>query len=199
MQVSWIVCSNDGSVIKRENHFIKDTDFAIAPSAIKVHGITHEFLQANGEKREDVLNLLAKDLTAYDPLVIGHFMELDARMIGADFYRVGMDNPLENIPSFCTMRATAHLVRNPALTYLGLFDLYHILFKEKLQNQHDALTDAAATAKCFFELLKRGEINESKIEEQVTYYRPPISIPPKGCSLFAIIILLFIILMAYWL
>ena len=192
IQVSWIIFTNDGQEIKQENHFIKEDDFTIAPSALEVHGITYDFLRANGKRRKEVLTLLANDFEAYQPLVVGHFMELDARMIGADFFRSGIANPLEKLPAFCTMRASAHLVNNPRFMFLRLFDLYKELFKCELLNQHNALVDARATAECFFEMLKRGDVNEKKIDELVTYYTEPILKTEKGCSFILALIFIFI-------
>ncbi len=201
VQISWIIFTKDGKQEKIENHYILDNDFTVAPSALEVHGLTHEFLQQNGEEREKVLDILSIDLQQYQPLVVGHFMELDAHMIGADYYRIGKENPLQKMPGFCTMRASAHLVQNPVAKYLRLFDLYRILFNENLLNQHNALVDAMATADCFFELVKRGEINEKTMQEQVTFY-PRIQSTgqnkEKGCGLTAALIILLILLTAYW-
>jgi hypothetical protein len=38
----------------------------------------------------------------------------------------------------------------------SLSELYFLLFGEKLENAHDALTDAEACANCFFELKRIG-------------------------------------------
>lgn len=93
-------------------------------------------------------------------------MEFDALVLGADFYRTGLENPLIGLPTFCTMLATANHVPNPWLKYLRLGDLYHLLFNTALEQPHNALVDARATADCFFELVKRGEINADKITQQ---------------------------------
>ena len=200
VQIAWAIYNRDGEEVKHQNHYIKDDDFEITKSAKKIHGITREFLNSNGESREKVMALLANDLIFYQPLVIGHFMELDFHVVGVEFYRTGIENPLNDLRSFCIMLATTHMVRNPAKKYLRLADLYNILFNATLQHQHDAIVDARATATCFFELIKRGELDDNKIEQQRLMLKPNTATANKqGCStlmLLFIMILLITILYA---
>ena len=166
VQISWIIYTKEKQEVKRENYYINNNDFTIASSAQKIHGITPEFLAANGKRREEVMMLLKADLTHYQPMVVGHFIKLDFHVAGAEFYRTGMENPIKELPTFCTMLATTPLVKNPYKKYLRLCDLYELLFSTPLNHQHHALADAEATAACFFELVNSGVINDEKIREQ---------------------------------
>ncbi|PSR54747.1 3'-5' exonuclease [Adhaeribacter arboris] len=206
VQVSWLIYTRDGQQLKFENHYVHEDDFQITPSAFRVHGITHEFLREQGESRKKILTLLAKDLQQYQPLVVGHFMKFDALVLGADFYRTGLENPIDNLPTFCTMEATTHYVRNPRIKYLRLGDLYHILFNNSLEQQHNALVDARATADCFFELVKRYEIDLEKIlQQEINQPRIPasqeIKISPKKAKygIVGFILFLLVLLLYYWL
>lgn len=158
VQVSWIIYTKDGERVRQQNHYVSNDDFEISPSAWRIHGLTREFLMHNGKPRRQLLEILSADLLEYQPLVIGHFMELDYRVIGADYCREGLPNPMENLPTFCVMTASRHLQQNPQRKFLRLGDLYKLLFGHPLLNQHNAMADAAATADCFFELVKRKEI-----------------------------------------
>lgn len=166
VQVAWIIYTKTGEKIKQENHYISNIDFTITPAAHKVHGITDEYRTERGLLRNTVMSLLAADLARYNPMVIGHFMELDFHITGAEFYRSGIANVMSVQPLFCTMQATTYLVRSPDVKYLRLGELYTILFNSALENQHDALADVTATAACFFELVKRGDFTEQKITQQ---------------------------------
>ena len=169
VQISWLVYNKEGQEVKREDHYILNTDFVITPNAMKIHGIIPGILAVKCKNRKLVMQLLANDLQQYKPLVIGHFIQLDYHILGADFYRAGIVNPLENLPLFCTMVATTQLIWTPMPHSLLLGDLYAYLFYKPLLNQHNALTDANAAADCFFELMKRGEINEKLIIKQQDY------------------------------
>ncbi len=166
VQLSWIVYTQDGRLVKQEDHYISNHDFKSTESAIRIHGISEEFRKTEGEDRAVVMAKLAADLLQYTPMIVGHFTELDLHLIGADFYRTGIENPALQLPSFCTMLATKQYVRNPQANYLRLGELFSTLFDRKLENQHNALFDAQATADCFFELLKKGEVTDDKIEQQ---------------------------------
>ncbi|AYL94604.1 3'-5' exonuclease [Mucilaginibacter celer] len=196
LQVSWIVYTKDGREVKREDHYIKDNDFTISEKAFKVHGLTPQFLLQNGEWRKDVMTKLADDLIHFEPLVVGHFIELDLNIAGVEFYRTGIPNPLDNLKTFCTMLATTKWVQNPQAKYLRLNQLYEVLFGKTLDRQHNAIEDAEATAECFFEMVKRGDINNDSVEHQEVYLQKIRS--EKKYLLPAAIVLILIIILAVW-
>lgn len=200
LQISWIIYTKEGEKIKEENHYINEDDFKITLSSIKIHGITKDFLRKNGQPRKEVMTILANDLNQYQPMVIGHFLELDTDVTGAEFFRVAMDNPFKKLPCFCIMLATTYLVRNPRAKYLRLGDLYETLFTIPQENKHDALGDVAATAACFFELERRGDINDETIKLQLH----PLSTEEATFtekfkwSVFVVMVCLLTALIAHW-
>lgn len=196
VQLSWLLYTREGELLEEHNYYINNPDFISTHSALKIHGITEEFRLAHGHDRKDVLALLAHDLIKYQPLIVGHFTELDLHFIGAEFYRAGMDNPARHLPVFCTMKGTTQFVRNPQVEHLRLNELYTTLFNTKMDNQHNSLFDARATAECFFELYRRGEIDDDKILSQ-----QPVAIKEKNKSYSVSLLILFIItgLLVYFL
>ena len=197
VQIAWIIYTKDGQQVKQENHFIKEDDFKISKSSTKIHGITEAFLLINGESRREVMQLLSHDVLTYQPLVIGHFMNFDYDMLGVDFYRSGIDNPIKKEMTFCTMIATTYMVKNPTLKFFRLGELYECLFNTKLYNQHNALYDARATADCFFELIKRGEVTDETIAfQQKDATVSQVQEKQTGCAvpILLIIFLTFLIL-----
>lgn len=200
VQVSWLIYTKDGQLVKQENFYINDNDFAITPSAQKIHGITTDFLLQNGDSRLKIMAFLANDLLQYKPMVVGHFLELDYHITGVEFYRSQLDNPMPALPSFCTMQGTTHMVRNPQFKYLRLGELYEELFNTRLEDQHNALTDARATAECFFELVKRGEITDEKINKQHQVLMKATSgARQAGWGMAVIVLCLLTALIAYFL
>ena len=165
-QLAWVVYTKDGEEVKAENHYIQPNDYDMSEASGSVHGLTVDFLRQNGKPRHAVMQRLQRDLLQYHPLVVAHFMQLDYHMVGVGFYRAGMQNPMEHLPTFCTMRATGQLVRYSNQGYLRLGDLHQRLFKEPQPEQHDALADAYATARCFFELQRQGSITPETIAQQ---------------------------------
>ena len=57
-----------------------------------------------------------------------------------------------------------------------LIEMYEILFNEKFSDAHDASHDVNATAKCFFELAKKGEYaNEDLSPDNINYEGPQLT------------------------
>jgi len=166
LQVAWIVCSWEGNELKRENYYVRDGKVAIEPKSEKIHRLNAAFLQNNGKTQSWVMSRLADDLNKYQPLIIGHFVELDYHVLGADFHRCSISNPLKGLPLFCTMLASAKYIKKPWIKYLRLSELYTELFQEKLEGSHNAAVDVAATVRSFFEMQKRGDITEETIDRQ---------------------------------
>ncbi len=166
VQLAWVIFKKNGDEVKRENHYIINSDFKISAQAKKIHGITPQFLAQNGQSRSLIMGLLADDLQQYNPMLVGHFIELDLHLLNADFYRTGILNNLKTLPVFCTMLASAKYVQNYGVENLRLAELYALLFNKKAENLHNALGDALNTAKCYFELIKRGDITNELIEKQ---------------------------------
>lgn len=162
VQISWLIFNRQGIKIKEEDHYIKDSEMTISPEATRVHRLRRDFLAINGKPRREILSLLAADIARYEPLLVGHFLNLDLHLVGAECYRAGVENPTMGLPAYCTMLGTTNLQPNPALRYLKLSALYMTLFHRPQENPHDALSDAAATAECYFELARRGQIREDQ-------------------------------------
>ena len=171
IQLSWVIFNNEGQFIKEEDHYIYSSDIQIKQSAFEVHGISLEFLKVNGESREEVILQFYQDLKKYKPLIVAHFAKLDINMLGVGFERIGFENIIDDYPVYCTMLGTSKYNDYPNKYYPALDELYFSLFKKRLENYHNAIVDARATAACFFELLKKGEITDEHILAQQLEYK----------------------------
>jgi DNA polymerase-3 subunit epsilon len=200
VQIAWVIYSKAGQLLKKESHYIQDQDFDISPAAFRIHGINRDFLLRHGESRQEIMRLLAADLVQYQPLVVAHFMQLDYHMLGADFYRTGLENPLEKLPLFCTMQATAPYVSNPRAKFLRLNRLYYILFHREMAQQHEALADAQATADCFFEMLRLGDIDDQQIiKQQAIWKKRKTGALERGCIIPILASIIVTVLLSLWL
>ena len=174
-QVAWVVFTADGELVKTDQDYLKIPAGRMPAAAVAVHGLTPEFLQAHGQEPAAVLRRLLKDLATYRPRVVGHFLPLDFHVLGAAFARAGLTNVLPALPQFCTMQLTrlplpgmAASPRRP----LRLHQLHEQLFGQPLEREHDAHIDAVATARCFFELQRRGLITDSILAGQARLALP---------------------------
>ena len=179
-QVAWLIYTAAGELVKTENHYIRPSDYDISPASMQVHGLTLAYLHEHGEARLPVMQRLHADLLHYKPLVVGHFIELDYHMVGVSFHRSGLSNALLGLPTFCTMRLTERFWQPMRQQYLRLADLYQRQFGRPMGKQHDALADAEATAQCFFELRRTGDIDAEALASQ-----PQLKPPPTHAALAA--------------
>ncbi|MBK0382434.1 3'-5' exonuclease [Pedobacter sp. SD-b] len=170
LQLAWLIFDKDGNEIKRENHYIRNDKVKISKTSQNIHHITKEFLKKNGKEISHVLPRFAKDLATYKPLIVAHFVELDFHMVSVEFFREKINSCINELPVFCTMKASKPYIKNPSLKYLKLNRFYKTLFNKPPEKLHDALADAELTSEIFFRLLKNGEINNEAIAHQQTLF-----------------------------
>ncbi|MEQ8582801.1 MAG: 3'-5' exonuclease [Marinoscillum sp.] len=184
LQLAWAVYDRSGALIKQENHYIYEDDISIRQSATRVHGITLEELKQKGEDRKAVMRQFTKDLRQYKPLLVGHFIEFDSKMLQVALLRSGMKNIITRYPVFCTMKATTEYARYPDHNYPKLDELYLRLFGRHMERQHDAAVDATATAACFWALYHKGELTRKLLAAQPIYTQMKSKARAKmGCGL----------------
>ncbi|WP_375416797.1 exonuclease domain-containing protein [uncultured Hymenobacter sp.] len=184
VQVAWVIYGRAGELIKTESYYLKPGGYDISPAAGRIHGLTLQFLEQQGQGRHLVMQQLLDDLRRYEPLLVGHFMELDFHMLGVTLHRAGLPNGLLGLPTFCTMRLTDRFVRPAGQRFLRLPELYERLFNRPMLREHDALLDAQATAACFFELWRKGDINEEMLAAQVPLRPPAEAVASRWRRLF---------------
>ena len=184
LQVAWVIYSAAGQHIKTESYYLKPAKYDISPASELIHGLTLQFLEQQGQGRHAVMQRLLNDLRQYEPLVVGHFMELDFHMLGVTFHRAGLPNGLLGLPTFCTMRLTDQFMRPAGRRFLRLPELHNRLLGRPMLREHDALIDAQATADCFFELRRQGVITAETLRSQLPLLPPPEPQPRRRWGLF---------------
>jgi DNA polymerase-3 subunit epsilon len=156
VQLAWLVYDAAGKLIKTDQDYLQIPPDTMPASAVAIHGLTPEFLRAKGRPPVVVLRRLLRDLKTYRPRIVGHFLRLDFHVLGAALAQAGLANPLAELPQFCTMQLRLALPGSAPHRYLRLPELHKALFGTEPVQAHDAYADAAATARCFFELQQRG-------------------------------------------
>ena len=165
VQLAWLMTDKEGKVIKQKSVIIKPNGFSIPQDAASVHGITTERAQREGLPLRDVLEEFTTDLS-FAEQVVGHNIDFDRHIVGAELYRLDMDyNAIMIKSGTCTMKSSTDFcaIPNPNSYYGGykwpsLQELYRKLFNHDFVDVHDALADITATKECFFELKRRGII-----------------------------------------
>jgi DNA polymerase-3 subunit epsilon len=199
VQISWAVYAWDGQLVKKENYFIFDKSIIIEKTAEQIHGITMNALSFRGLRRKVVMLALIKDIKKYNPLIVGHYIDFDLKMVEVALFRSGLKHSLRKSRKYCTMLATTEYTRLPNSTYPKLEDLYLCLFGERMEQVHNAEFDVLATSKCFFKLLEKGEIDQNAIKLQSKLRdKTKSNEQESGCGL-QVLVLTLLLAIIYWL
>ncbi len=170
IQIAWTICTKLGETVATRNFYINSACIEISDDVVGLHGITKEFLSEKGQCRSQVLQVLRDDFEKYKPLIVGHFLKFDLKMLEVGFNRVDINFNFHDLPKFCTMYYTRSIFLGLKPEMLRLNELYRVLFGKEFEGQHNALMDANATRDCFFELLNRGKITKKEKEKQQRYF-----------------------------
>lgn len=177
VQLAWQLHDETGKLFSAKNYIIKPVGFDIPIAVANVHGITTERALKDGVDLKFVLEEFLNDLqkTHYN---VGHNVEFDINIVGAEFYRLSLANDLANKPLLDTMKSSVNFCAIPGgrgggFKYPKLTDLHIKLFNKGFGDAHDAAYDVDATARCFFELLKLKVIQAKEITNQAIDYEAP--------------------------
>lgn len=166
VQLSWILCDQQGNVIETGNDIVKPNGFIIPEAASKVHQITTMHAIVTGTDLSTVLNkfISASKQAKY---LVGHNVSFDVNVVGAELLRIKSDYSIANKASIDTMLKSINYCAIPSGFTYGdkykwpkLQELHKKLFGYEFEDAHDAMTDVKATKKCFFEMKRIGLITE---------------------------------------
>lgn len=180
VQLAWQLHDNQGKLLSQGNHIVKPEGFTIPFNAEKVHGISTERALEVGEDLKAVLDKFTEDVKKAEVLV-GHNVEFDNKIIGAEYLRTEQDNLLEETKSIDTGLETIEfcniVMGNGRKKMPKLVELYEKLFGAPFEDAHDAAYDVDATSRAFFECLKRKVIKtiDDTDPSSIVYEEPDLS------------------------
>lgn len=162
VQLAWECHDHTGKLTASESYLIKPEGFTIPYAAEKVHGISTEKAMADGLDLESVLVKFA-GVMGKASVIVGHNVEFDLRILGAEYFRKGISSKLSEITQICTKELSTDFCAIPGgrggkFKWPTLSELHDKLFGEGFEEAHNAAADVAATARCFLELIRRDVI-----------------------------------------
>lgn len=182
VQIAWQLHDASGKLISNANYIVKPDGFEIPFNAVKVHGISTERAQNEGYDLEWVLAEFEKDVAKTD-WIIGHNIEFDNNIMGAEFYRKDtptalMDKTIVDTKDESTNYCAIPGGRGGQFKWPTLTELHQKLFGVGFDDAHDAAYDVAATTKCFFGLLKEKVITpiDKRDPATIEYEEPKLDV-----------------------
>lgn len=131
-----------------------DTERPIPPDTIRITGITQETIREARALPFREHRLEVAQLFEGADRIVAHNLSFDKSMVDNELERAGLGRLLKWPERVCTVEATEHYFG----FRLNLTLLYKTLFDEVFKDAHRARTDVEALARCYCELVKRGDI-----------------------------------------
>ena len=181
IQLAWQLHDFNGDLIEIKNYIIYPEGFSIPYNSQKIHGISTERAKIEGHPIKTVLSEFNNALSK-SQYIVGHNISFDVNIIFSEFYRANnlfkiykidkreleisndhnkwktLDTMSENSANFCEIPGG----RFGKFKFPKLTELHAKLFGNEFSEAHNASVDVAATARCFFELVRLGVIDSNK-------------------------------------
>ncbi|MEJ6754008.1 MAG: PHP domain-containing protein, partial [Flavobacteriales bacterium] len=191
IQLAWQVHNDMGEMIEVKNFIIKPEGFDIPFNATKIHGISTERAIKQGQDLKFVLEEFNKSLEQVY-FVIGHNVNFDINIVGAEFHRVQEETKLMEMGKLdsCSEK-TATLCqitggRGGKFKLPKLQELHQFLFNEEFAEAHNASADVEATTRCFLELIRRKIYTATELGVDGTYFNRFQEKNPKSFELIGL-------------
>lgn len=162
VQLGYITYETDGIEVFKsfeQEYVVRPDGFEISEQVSKIHGVTQEKALTTGEDIKEVLYHF-RNLVEWSDLIVGHNLNFDLNVVGAEYLRLMQTNPFDGKKVFDTMLNSTNLCKLPGVRgsykWPKLQELYQFLFHEPLAQTHTALDDIQNTAKCYFEMKRLG-------------------------------------------
>jgi DNA polymerase-3 subunit epsilon len=171
VQIAWVLTDENGGELRAQSVIVRPSGFNVTKRIERERGITTETAQRLGSEIGEVLAALDRDVAKAEA-VVGHNVHYDQRVIEAEYHRLGLPADVFGSRKFyCTMRSSTSFCRLPGgpfgYKWPKLQELHRVLFGDEFDSAHDATADARACAKCFFELNRRGVVDDQEAFEEI--------------------------------
>lgn len=159
IQLAYIVYNEEGEKLKEFSALIKPDGWEIPKEKFWIdNGFDTESSNLYGIPMSVALAQFKADFESAG-LRVCHNVPFDSAIMGAEFIR-NSDDVNTREKTLCTMAKTTSWCKLPSpyggFKWPKLQELHVKLFGSEFEAAHDALADVTATAKCFFECIKRG-------------------------------------------
>ncbi|MDO7170903.1 DNA polymerase III subunit alpha [Mariniflexile sp. AS56] len=191
IQIAWQLHDAMGNCIEHQDYLVQPEGFNIPYDAEKIHGISTELAQEQGIPLAEVLVKFNEALSK-TKFVVGQNVKFDLNIMGAEFVRGDVENPLQELPVLdtCTEH-TASLCQIAGGRY-GKFklptltELHQFLFNAPFSEAHNATADVEATTRCFLELIRLEEYTKEQLDVEPNFFKEFKEANPKEIQLIGL-------------
>lgn len=191
IQIAWQLHDAMGNLIENQDYLVQPDGFNIPYDAEKIHGISTELAQQDGVPLSEVLEKFNSALSK-TKFVVGQNVGFDLNIMGAEFYREGVANKLQELPVLDTCTEfTAQMCQIPGgrggrFKLPTLTELHQYLFDQPFDEAHNATADVEATTRCFLELIRRQAFTTEQLDVQPDYFTNFSEVNPQPIQLIGL-------------
>ncbi|WP_282055443.1 DNA polymerase III subunit alpha [Maribacter luteus] len=191
IQIAWQLHDAMGNLVESQDYLVKPDGFNIPYDAEQIHGISTELAAQKGIPLAEVLEKfnVAMSKTKF---IVGQNVGFDVNIMGAEYHRLDVANPLQELPVLdtCT-EETALLCKIPGgrggkFKLPTLTELHEYLFNQPFAEAHNATADVEATTRCFLELVRQGHYTQEQLDVQPDYFQQFSEANPKEIELIGL-------------
>lgn len=166
VQLAWQVHDIKGNFLFAKNHVITPDGFTIPDEVVAVHGISDKIAHEKGIPLKEALQDFVTDVKKAK-FIIGHNVEFDINIVGAELLRMEMPEIMTKAPELCTKIESTEfcaILKNGKPKWPTLTELHTKLFGVPFEEAHNAAADVEATTRCFLELVRVGGISGQRLQ-----------------------------------
>jgi len=161
IQIAWILMDDKGNILKKESELINFIGIK-QTEAFSISNIDVNLVKKIGREPTEVYKKFVADVKISSH-VVAHNADFDVPIIKNQLQKYSLQDPFKNKRIVCTMKETVHYCDIVSVTnelkFPKLTELYEKLFNYKIEQRHNAESDALLTAKCFKELVNKEIID----------------------------------------
>lgn len=191
IQIAWQLHDAMGNCIEHQDYLVKPEGFNIPYDAEKIHGISTELAEKDGISLQEVLEKFNIALSK-TKFIVGQNVGFDVNIMGSEFYRLGVENILQDLPVLdtCT-ETTAQLCQIPGgrggkFKLPTLTELHQHLFGVAFGEAHNATADVEATTRCFLELIRKQIFTTEELDVKPEYFKSFSEANPETIQLIGL-------------
>ncbi|MDN3722778.1 DNA polymerase III subunit alpha [Aequorivita sp. SDUM287046] len=191
IQIAWQLHDAHGKLVEHQNYLVRPEGFNIPFDAEKIHGISTELAATEGISLEEIVEKFNIALSKAK-FIVGQNVDFDVNIMGAEFFRLGIENPLPKLRVLdtCT-EITAQMCQIPGgrggkFKLPTLTELHEFLFSEPFAEAHNATADVEATTRCFLELVRRQIFTIEELDVQPDYFENFSEVNPQTIELIGL-------------
>ena len=191
VQIAWQLHDEMGKIIEHQDFLVKPEGFNIPYDAEQIHGISTQLAEEEGISLDEALELFNIALSK-TKFVVGQNVRFDLNIMGCEYFRLGIETELNNLPVLDTCTEKTALLcqiqggRGGKFKLPTLTELHQELFKAPFVEAHNATADVEATTRCFFELIRLKNYSKSELQAGDNYFEEFLETNPDQIQLIGL-------------